>query len=688
MARQKKDEKQGYGKLLDAWDAPDEAGEPVGCLTTSFTFSPVFFEEECLSRFLDLDSDPAEDGPVFLIEREEKMAQLSCAAALVDQNHCRGDRSLRWDLICSRLPSGIQHAKVSLLYWSNVCRLIIGSANMTENGYRRNLEVFGVLDFRVGSEAPISCLVESVKFLRLAGKTASIKGAEAPAIRRWNTLLDRVESECLDWGSSQQGNSRDGLQVIPVFSGDGYSDLFERLKEIWPGVSRAESASIVSPFFDPPEAKNAPVASIWELLRQRGEVTANFFVTAEEEPGEGPLFLNAPESLVSAQPNKRPGAVTRIFQVSLPEGRCLHAKGILLQDSRWILYLMGSSNFTSAGTGLGKNPNLEANLVYLLDKNRLDGARKLVAASFPEGQEVDLDGLVQWKPRSAEGEDEGGQSVLLPLFFADATYDLDKSIGATITLSFSGSAPPGWEITQEGAKLPFWTEADWQKDGTKEVTVLPWTGDRPPSGFWVRWQGNPEAAWWPVNVANGEALPPPECLKDLPLEVLMNILGSARPLHKVIQKFLMDRRKLVGPQVAVTVIDPHKKVDTSSFLLQRSRRLSWALNALRHSLEKPAVTLEFLSWRLHGPVGVMALANALVREGKSVEEKAFLLAELAMVLDRVRPESKPGYLPANRHRAVLRKVIEEISQLVPEMGAGGPSNLDHYVKSVFRRNSK
>jgi hypothetical protein len=58
---------------------PDNAGDPIGCVATTFTFSPAFFEEECLSRFLRLETDPAEDGPAYLVEREEKLAQLTCA---------------------------------------------------------------------------------------------------------------------------------------------------------------------------------------------------------------------------------------------------------------------------------------------------------------------------------------------------------------------------------------------------------------------------------------------------------------------------------------------------------------------------------------------------------------------------------------------------------------------------------
>ena len=153
MSKKKSSSEPGFAKLLDAWNPPQDCGAPVGCLATSFTFSPAFFEEECLARFLQIESDPDEDGPVYLVEREEKMSQLMAAIALVDQRHCRGTRSLRWDLLSARLRSGILHSKVSLLCWASRIRLIIASANLTEDGYRRNQEVFGVIDFHLTGEA-------------------------------------------------------------------------------------------------------------------------------------------------------------------------------------------------------------------------------------------------------------------------------------------------------------------------------------------------------------------------------------------------------------------------------------------------------------------------------------------------------------------------------------------------------
>jgi len=62
--------KPGFGRILDAWVPPQDAGDPVGCVATSFMFSPTLFEEECLGRFLQLETNAAEDGPAFLVERE------------------------------------------------------------------------------------------------------------------------------------------------------------------------------------------------------------------------------------------------------------------------------------------------------------------------------------------------------------------------------------------------------------------------------------------------------------------------------------------------------------------------------------------------------------------------------------------------------------------------------------------
>jgi len=286
--KQRDDAKPGHGRILEAWEPPDEAGEPLGCVATTFTFEPHFFEEECLARFLALETAP-EDGAAYLIEREEKLAQLACAAVLVDQHHARGMRHLRWDLLAARIPGAILHAKVALLLWSRCARLIVASANLTETGYRRNHEVFGVLDYFEGSEAPLSVLEDIVGFLRRAvAFTAADPANPGPAVSRWNIFLEeQVQKRCRRWGARQPPRGLSKTRVFAVTTGPDRPNAFRQLDRIWPASSPPAEAFVVSPFFDPPGTPNRPARELWGLLRRRGSPTVQFEVTAEDVPGGG-----------------------------------------------------------------------------------------------------------------------------------------------------------------------------------------------------------------------------------------------------------------------------------------------------------------------------------------------------------------------------------------------------------------
>src|SRR5262245_52325302 len=225
----------GYGRILDAWVPPDDAGEAVGCIATSFTFSTAFFEEECLGRFVGLESDAAENRPEYLVEREEKLAQLRCAAALVDQHHARGVRNLRWDLLSARVRPGILHAKVSVLLWGRCARLIVASANLTPDGYRRNQEVFATLDYFAASESPLPVLREMTAFLRQTVKLAVPPAAEVgPAVTRWNDFLSYLDTVTRGWGSDEPPRSLAKPRVFPVLCGLGRPSVFEALADHYP----------------------------------------------------------------------------------------------------------------------------------------------------------------------------------------------------------------------------------------------------------------------------------------------------------------------------------------------------------------------------------------------------------------------------------------------------------------------
>jgi hypothetical protein len=135
--------------LSSYWCPPNEAGEPETCVASTFEFDASFFEDELLPRFLGRKFDRAENAPTFCIEREEKLRQTN-TAVLVDIHKVDPKQTtLSWDQNRVAVPGvqAIQHAKIVLLVWEKWIRLIVGSANLTPAGYRRNREVFAALDF-------------------------------------------------------------------------------------------------------------------------------------------------------------------------------------------------------------------------------------------------------------------------------------------------------------------------------------------------------------------------------------------------------------------------------------------------------------------------------------------------------------------------------------------------------------
>jgi len=699
MSRSKNKKRPGYARLLDSWTPPEGAGEAVGCLATSFTFQSDFFEEECLSRFVGMESDPEEDGAVYLIEREEKLAALRCAAVLVDQHNCRGTRSLRWDLLPARVPGVILHAKISLLYWINLLRVIVSSANITKQGFGLNREIFGVLDLGPGIAGPRQSVLEMLGFLRGLVTKYTESAGKNPGSLRCRALIEEAEGSAKKWDIREYNGRRSATKVYPLLVSPGRKDVFTSLKGLWPDSSPPRWAFVTSPFFDPPESENLPAKAIWKLLSQRGEAEVTYNVLVEMGDTPDVLCVKAPESLRKAEPSGR-NSVNTIFaevpQTEAPQDnkgdkstnsrksilRPLHMKSIWLENERSALYMMGSSNFTSAGLGLSRTPNVEANLVYVVNKERNKGAVRCLDESYLYGEDFDEEKYeIRWESAYSEGEDTPGtQDEALPEAFDQAVYYNDGE-KACVDLSFVREPPPGWLLMLDDSEEAFFDETQWKAMGAPMKNVcLVWTRPQPPSGFYVTWEGSTGKAWWPVVASGPESLPPPEKLKGLTLEDLIGILSSSRSLHKSMRR-LLKKKEQEGPEVN-PVLDPHKRVDTSSFVLQRTRRFSWALSGIRTRLEGTLPTQEALKWRLYGPVGVLAFGEAIIREAKNDDERAFLLSELALELSRVRTNEMDKGLNAEVVKKEIRNVIMDLRKRVLTDTEISPQ-MKTYVKEAF-----
>ena len=678
--KRKRDTSDEARKLLGFWEGAVGFGDPVGCVATTFTFDAPFFEEECLGRFAGIESNPREDSFAYIVEREERLSQIF-ACVLVDRSHVARQRSLRWHLLPIEVPNnGIQHAKVSLLVWERRVRLLVSSANLTEPGYRSNLEQMAALDFTPEGDIPLDVLREAVGFLERIQEFTPQAGpvARAGPVAGLREFLGRVRKQTASWADPKWPRGEERVVFLPVLPEE--PSLFAKIQEhAWSGPGASE-AWILSPFYDTELRSREVVDALVEIMAGKGERLIRFHAPGRRLP-DGTVEIDLPECLRSPWSTRR----THEHRVVLEGGtdaetRALHAKGLWLERDGRAAHVLGSSNFTSAGTGVGRaTVNIEANLAFVLPNSKNAFARSS-RDSLPPSQEVDATGAgVTFIDALADRTPEKEESVPLPPGFGQALYVPEGDQGRLL-LHIGPKAPETFDVlSADGARLLAAPDPASNRAGAP--VEVPWLERRPPSYLLVRWRANDGAerqAIWVVNVTDTSRLPAPDELRNLALEELLEILTSARPLHEVVG-LIMRRRERAKSSADGPVLDPHKRVDTRNFLIRRVRRVSAALEGLRYRLERPVSNIDALRWRLHGPVGPVALAKRLAEnEGQGA---AFMIAEVALTTRQVNWAAAESTLGTE---AVAHEVKAVASQL-RELAAAhpSPSNLRAYVQECF-----
>jgi hypothetical protein len=663
-----------YGKALDLWQAPAGAGEPLICVATTYTFDPTFFETECVGRFLQMSAHPSESASIaYLIEREEKLAGAR-VHALVDRRHARDKESLRWDIVGVMVPGAVQHAKLAVLAWKDYVRVIIGSGNLTEPGYRKNVEVFGTIELSREEGGNKEAFTSVLEFLReLADFSIGSDGVETPK-GRLHESLTQLRQHVRAWSVDE-----DPLDGVPVFNSPRRSAIGQ-LQALWPSGQPPRDADVVSPFFDHHPNDRRALNSLKSLLAKRGETNTWFYVKTEPLL-DGRLRVYAPKAIAEPARSGDEIEVRLLLPDQQGELREVHSKLLSLGNEYWRLLMIGSSNFTAAGLGAvrGKG-NLEANLVYRLKSTH--PAFKSLDSIWPDHADEPLDASstnLVWEPCFEEDEDDGAGACPLPGSFEEALFN--PGLHASLTITLAESLPEEWQIRVPAGRRLLTSETT-----SVGVHTVPWGAEQPPFVLEVSWRSNAGetlVASWPVNVSNPAALPPPEALRTLTLEELLEILASTRPLPAAVAEAIRKRSHAgrVDPS-----LDPLRRLDSQAFLLRRTKRVARALDRLRERLERPALTKDAFEWRLRGVVGPMALAAAFVKEAKLPGEARFCLAELALTLRRVDPTvPAQGGLAAGVIRELVYDAITEIQSQAGEVeSSGDASMLDRYVADAFR----
>src|SRR5262249_49385450 len=146
--------------------------------------------------------------------------------ALVDRRHATGKISFRWDVLPVVVRGAAQHAKVAALGWSNHVRILVGSGNLTPDGYRKKLEGFRGLAVSRDEVGPMDQGRACLDFLDQVIDRA-LGDPEMGPRRRARDAVARLRVHMQGWPAA------DTRRVVPIFGSPGKSVL-DQLRATWP----------------------------------------------------------------------------------------------------------------------------------------------------------------------------------------------------------------------------------------------------------------------------------------------------------------------------------------------------------------------------------------------------------------------------------------------------------------------
>ena len=440
-------------------------------------------------------------------------------------------------------------------------------------------------------------------------------------------------------------------------------------------------ATVMSPFFDAAESPSRAAKRLVEVLSKRGAAVE--FIVPVDHLGEREI-IQVPRALLDAFPGRVEVGLFDVKQPNEGESRRLHGKLIVLESDAWVAALVGSSNFSAPGLGLGGGGNVEVGLAIGAPAGSAAG-NDLVKLAL-RGEEI----AIEQAEFSAETDPE--EKVLpIPAGFLQALGDPGPPAVIEFELE-AGLLPEEWWVrTPDGHEL--FDSASWTEAGSKPLVKVSAPTGELPFNVTLQWRG-PDGVVvpptnLPLNVTDPARLPPPEELRSLPVDAILRALASVRPCTR---QWWRRSRGGNGAWLAAShdgEIDPHKRFSPSGQILYRTRELSAALVGLRERLERPAASLDAFLWRLEGPFGPAEIATKLIEERRTNRsipgEEPFMLAEIGLTLANIDLEAASRFIPEQRPRMrrAVRATIRSLAKRCADAEAA-PS-LQSYVDDAFRR---
>lgn len=654
--------------LLDFWEKPSGAGEPVAIFATTFALETEFFEQNCLARFLEVscvnERNGAIDDIVASLELNELM-QKTTVIILANRSVPVQRTSLLWDLLTCKVNGGLLHSKVSVLIWENATRVVLGSANLTAAGYRRQIELAFAAD--LGS----TCLLPNDVLISIADELKSYLRL-VPGYDATSSVFTRAEEtlKLFRRRISQQQVEPSKIRVAFAPTNQNTSPL-DSLNDVWNGP-KPLLATHLSPFWDSED--QTVLKETRKLLTGKPSNQRSQKVAVVLDPKGQTSFSEHLSEIVDR---------VQQLKVDDTEIRLLHAKCLLIESNEWVAALVGSSNHTKAGLGVATNRrHREMNVWIGASKNSKEG--KALLNLIQLGKDIPVN------TECVEPKDEDEAELpSLPSCFGLCTvakssnnFDWEINLGITRT----NDMPTTWDITLESGSQSILSYSQWTdlNEPPKSIIVLP--QQTLPMYIFVKF--NDSEIPWVVVAEDRLNLPPIPGLSNLNAQHLLDALANGKSLAQILRGEL-ERLKTLETDNGNDGknLDPLLRFDNKSSLLRKGRALAKSLVAMQRRLEKKVVTFDMLRAHLSSPLGPEFVATKVVEAFESNQqsqaEALFTIAEIALTVGRVDWTYVTEAIDDKQILDLVRQTLHNLNALCERVG-DTPVDLASYAHRAIK----
>jgi phosphatidylserine/phosphatidylglycerophosphate/cardiolipin synthase-like enzyme len=660
-------------KLIDRLVADDPArwGAMLSFLATTYELRPDFLEMDFLPSVFGLGAWDDRSWAT-RIALEKRLFELDAAVIFMEAGRYRGrPRSLRLDVRPTVSPPGaVLHAKVTLLVFERAVRLIVGSANLTKQGYRENREVIAVLTATTSSKKEAPLINQA-----LVGMETALAAWLTPEAGK---LIRRAREILLPWlnGNTDADNSF-------VWS-NRQQPLWRAFIQRWPAGEPIKRVSIISPFWS--QDASVTLSTLLGELKHTGGLApgaeVRLLTDAFENP-DGTLIPVLPPAYLTQDWNAL-GIVATAQPVSPKvhpeelggmEGftgtRALHAKVVLVEGTRTGLAYLGSANFTAHGWGFlsgGAPANTEAGLILRRSVRSPD-----LETLLPElvGQPLLLSNanVHAVRPPEIGPADEPWPDFIRQILLSPAADNPDL-----LQLRL--------EIASDSCAL-LWSARLLDKDNVPGETLLGVDRTKDFSGGVISVPLNPELltrlltdqeiliAWnacpagrpYPLNVE-------PSARHNLPISPAKQVIEENHLLSyyqgRIAWEALFPDPEVGGDSHGETTIPaPVTGVDKSRIQSYQVREFVEALAGLNQDLKAATQSEPAMRLALLGPVSPVALAQTILDAAstgrRTPTAAAFQLVEILACLQSARSHPVPERL-AGKWADLLAQATDKISR--------------------------